>query len=47
MLAQNNPGLPKDSNKEPYSFAAEPRGMEPRKKSRDPNVDDQKAPGYD
>ncbi|KAJ3304523.1 Radial spoke head protein 3 [Kappamyces sp. JEL0829] len=46
MLSTNNPGLPaKDGNKETYTFAAEPKGVEPRKKFRDPNDADHKPAG--
>lgn len=46
MLSTTNPGLPgKPENKDTYSFAAEPKGMEVRQKLRDPN-DPEKLAGY-
>ena len=45
MISTNNPALPGKDNKAEYSFAAEPKGIEARKKFRDPNEAEQKPAG--
>lgn len=45
MLSTNNPALPGKDGKNAYSFAAEPKGIEARKKFRDPNEAEQKQAG--
>ncbi len=44
MLSTNNPALP-EKDKNDYAFAAEPKGIEARRKNRDPNELEQKASG--
>ena len=47
MLSTNNPALPGKDNKQTYSFSAEPKGIEARKKFRDPNEAEAKPARYE